>query len=337
MKVLITGGTGYIGSHTIIDFIENDYNDIVSIDAYLNSDENTINRSKEITGKTIENHNINLTDTVAVNTFFDNQTDIDGIIHFAAFKAVGESQEFPLKYYINNIQGLTNLLENCAKHNINNFIFSSSCTVYGQPDTLPVNEDCPIKVAESVYGNTKQIGEEIIRDFSNAHPKFKAILLRYFNPIGAHISGKNGELPEGIPNNLVPFITQSAIGKRGPLSVFGNDYKTRDGSCIRDYIHVSDIAHAHTLGLKRLIDNKSKEQIEVFNLGTGNGVTVLEAIKAFEEATGVNLNYEIKGRRPGDVEAVYADATKAAEELNWKPKFSLHDSMLSAWKWEQDL
>lgn len=337
MKILITGGAGYIGSHTIVDLIDNTKYDLLSVDAYFNSDATTFNRIKDITDKNIKNYQVDLADEQQTKAFFKQHNNIDGIIHFAAFKAVGESQEDPIGYYKNNLQSLFNVLEACKTYNINNFIFSSSCTVYGEPDSLPVDESFPIKPAQSVYGHTKQIGEEIIQNFALANPSFKAILLRYFNPIGAHSTGLLGELPKGVPNNLVPFITQSAIGKRGPLQVFGNDYGTRDGSCIRDYIHVMDIAHAHTLGIQRLINNKNKEQVEVFNLGTGNGVSVFEAIHAFERTTGSPLKYNIAPRRLGDVVAVYANSTKAEKELGWKTQYSLDDSMKSAWKWEQQL
>lgn len=337
MKVLITGGAGYIGSHTIIDIIENTDFDQISVDAFFNSDSSTFDRIKKITGKNIVNTKLDLTDKSKTEVYFNSNKDIDAIIHFAAFKAVGESEENPIAYYHNNLQSLINILDNCQKHNINNFIFSSSCTVYGEPDNIPVDENSPIKEAQSVYGYTKQIGEKIIQDFAKANPDFKAIILRYFNPIGAHITGIIGELPKGVPNNLVPFITQSAIGKRGPLQIFGDDYNTRDGFCIRDYIHVSDIAHAHTLGCEMLKNNKNKEQISIYNLGTGNGVSVMEAIQAFNKITGENVNYEITSRRPGDVVAVYSDSKKANEELGWIPKYSLEDAMHSAWKWEQNL
>jgi UDP-glucose 4-epimerase len=337
MKILITGGAGYIGSHTIIDLLDNSDSNIISVDAFFNSNVKTFDRIKEITGNTIDNTVLDLANKSKTDAFFNSNTDIDGIIHFAAFKAVGESQEHPIRYYQNNIQSLTNVLDNCQKHDINNFIFSSSCTVYGEPDQLPVDENSAIKLAASAYGKTKQMGEEIIKDFAASTPNFKAVLLRYFNPIGAHISGKNGELPSGTPNNLVPFITQSAIGKRGVIQVFGNDYPTRDGSCIRDYIHVTDVAHAHTLGLNRLFDKNNEKQVEVFNLGTGNGVTVLEVIDAFEKATDQKLKYKIAPRREGDIIAVYSDSKKAKELLNWTPKHTLKDAMLSAWKWEKNL
>lgn len=337
MPTLITGSAGYIGSHTIIDLFENSSDDILSIDDYSNSSEQTYERIKQISTKTPKYACLDLKDYNQLQKFFSERRNIDSVIHFAAHKAVGESAVEPLKYYQNNVIGLINLLQCCKEFGVKSFIFSSSCTVYGEPKKLPVDENSPIAIPESPYGNTKKIGEEIIKDFCSSNPNFNAISLRYFNPVGAHSSGLNGELPNGTPNNLVPFITQTAIGKREKLTVYGDDYPTRDGSCIRDYIHVSDIAHAHSIALKRLQENKQKSNYEVFNLGSGNGVTVLEVIKAFEKATKVKLNYQIGPRRKGDVVQVYADRTFAEKELGWKPKYSLEEMMLSAWKWEKHI
>jgi UDP-glucose 4-epimerase len=335
-KILITGGAGYIGSHTLIDLIDSTDFELISLDNFDNSTPISFKRVKQISDKAITNYAIDLTDLASLKTLFK-ENSISAIIHFAAHKAVGESVEQPLKYYHNNLQSLVNLLLCCEEFGVNNFIFSSSCTVYGQPRILPVHENSPILPAESPYGNTKQIGEEIIKDFCEAHPNFKAIALRYFNPVGAHISGLNGELPTGVPSNLVPFVTQTAIGLREELTVFGADYNTRDGSCVRDYIHVSDVAHAHTLALNRLQNNNNNEQFEVFNLGSGDGTTVLEAIKAFEKVSGVSLNYKIGPRRDGDIEQVYSDSTKAKNELEWETKISMEEMMASAWKWELQL
>ena len=334
--ILITGGAGYIGSHTLIDLAEITTEELISVDNFENSSAATFDRIAAICQKKVDNTEIDLTDLQKTTEVFQNNK-ITAIIHFAAHKAVGDSVEQPLKYYHNNIQSLVNLLQCCEEFRVNHFIFSSSCTVYGQPEVLPVDESSPILPAESPYGNTKQIGEEIIKDFCAANPSFNTIALRYFNPVGAHISGLNGELPTGVPSNLVPFITQTAIGLREELTAFGADYNTRDGSCIRDYIHVSDIAHAHTLALNRLQNNDNKEQFEVFNLGSGNGTTVLEAIKAFEKVSGVSLNYKIGPRRDGDIEQVYSDSTKAKNELGWETKINLEEMMSSAWKWELQL
>ncbi|MBL4652282.1 MAG: UDP-glucose 4-epimerase GalE [Flavobacteriales bacterium] len=335
-NILITGGAGYIGSHTIIDLTGLTENKLISVDNFDNSTSQTFERVKQIVDYKITNYEVNLTDLEKTKQIFQDNS-ISAIIHFAAHKAVGESVENPLKYYHNNLQSLINLLHCCKEFEVANFIFSSSCTIYGQPKNIPVTESSPILPAESPYGNTKQIGEEILQDYCKANSNFKAIALRYFNPVGAHMSGLIGELPNGIPNNLVPFITQTAIGLREKITVFGGDYNTRDGSCVRDYIHVSDIAHAHTLALNRLLKNETKQQFEAFNLGTGNGVTVLEAIKAFEKVSGKKLNYKIGPRREGDIEAVYSDSSKANKELGWIPKHNLEDMMASAWKWELKL
>lgn len=334
--ILTTGAAGYIGSHTLIDLTEKTDFKLISIDNFNNSSAKTFERIEKITKSKISNNELDLTNLEKTREFFK-KNKITGIIHFAAHKAVGESVEHPLMYYKNNLESLTNLLTLCKEFGVNNFIFSSSCTVYGEPDSLPVDENSPIKPAESPYGNTKQIGEEIIQDFCKANPDFNAIALRYFNPVGAHPSGLNGELPNGVPNNLVPFITQTAVGIREQLTVFGDNYDTRDGSCVRDYIHVCDIASAHTAAITRLMDNKNDQQFEVFNLGTGNGVTVLEVVNAFEKVSGQKLNYKIGERRLGDIVAVYADRSRAEKILGWKPEYNLDEMMLSAWKWEQTL
>jgi UDP-glucose 4-epimerase len=334
-KILVTGGSGFIGSHTIVDLIENGF-EVISIDNNSRSNPRMLEGVKKITGSAVKNYKVNLCnydDTCAV---FQENDDISGIIHFAAYKSVGESVELPLMYFENNLLSVINLLKCVQEFNIPYFVFSSSCTVYGNADEIPVTELTPPKPAESPYGYTKQMGEQIINEFSKATTA-KCILLRYFNPVGAHPSGIIGELPVGRPENLVPAITQTAIGKLPKMHVWGDDYPTRDGSCIRDYIHVCDIAHAHTLALQFLIEKKSAKKCEVFNLGTGNGVTVLEAIKAFEKVSGVKLNYSIGQRRPGDVIAIYANNDLAKKQLGWVPKFSLEEMMATAWKWEQKL
>ncbi len=338
MKILITGGTGYIGSHTVVELIENN-KDLIIVDNLSNSSIEVLDGIKKITDVKPDFVKLDLTDKKATNDFFDNNKDINAIIHFAAFKAVGESVENPLMYYQNNLISLMNILTNMIKHNIENLVFSSSCTVYGQPDKkhLPVTENSPVKKANSPYGNTKQISEDIIKDTLNANKNIKAVFLRYFNPIGAHPSAFIGELPLGVPNNLVPFITQTAIGIRKQLNVFGGDYNTPDGTAIRDYINVVDLAKAHIIAINRLINNKNKSQYEFFNLGTGKGVSVLEAITAFEKATGVKVNYKITDRRDGDIEQVWADTSLANKELGWKSETSLEDTMLSAWNWEKHI
>jgi UDP-glucose 4-epimerase len=330
-KVLVTGGCGFIGSHTIVDLLENGF-DVISIDDNSRSSAYPLIGIEQITGKKIKNYQVdlkNFDDTLAV---FQENPDIVGVIHFAAFKAVGESVEKPLMYYENNLFGLINLLKCVQEFAIPHFVFSSSCTVYGNPDALPVVESSPIKKAESPYGATKQMGEEIISNFASG--KVSCILLRYFNPVGAHPSAIIGEQPLGRPQNLVPAITQTAIGKIPKLTVYGDDYPTRDGSCIRDYIHVCDIASAHTLALQYLIAGKNDAACEVFNLGTGNGVTVLEAIHAFEKVSGVQLNYEIGPRRAGDVVATYANNESAVKKLGWQIKYNLDEMMRTAWAWE---
>lgn len=334
-KILVTGGCGYIGTHTIVDLIENGF-EVVSIDNLSRSDIRALKAVETLTGKSIKNYQVdlcNFDDTYAV---FQEHTDITGIIHFAAYKAVGESCEKPLLYYENNLNSLVNLLKCADEFGIPHIVFSSSCTVYGNPDSTPVTEDFPIKQAESPYGATKQMGEVIVRDFTKSTAA-SAILLRYFNPVGAHPSATIGELPIGRPMNLVPAITQTAIGKLPQMIVHGTDYPTRDGSCIRDYIHVCDIASAHTLALQYLLGNKNTTDCEVYNLGTGNGISVLEAIHTFEKVSGVKLNYTKGPRRSGDVVATYANNTAAVEKLGWKIKYNLEDMMRTAWAWEQKL
>lgn len=335
-KVLVTGGTGYIGSHTVVELANAGYEPII-IDNLSNSERSVIDGIAEITGTVPPFEELDLCDLGKLDHFFQQNNGIHSIIHFAAHKAVGESVENSLKYYKNNLEGLINLLLCMKKFNINNIVFSSSCTVYGQPDVLPVTELAAIKPANSPYGNTKQISEEIIRDAIASYGSINAIALRYFNPIGAHPSALIGELPLGVPNNLVPFITQTAIGKRQILRVFGDDYNTPDGSCIRDYINVVDLASAHVIAIDRLHQGLQKKKLEIFNLGTGKGVSVLEIISVFEEATNVSLPYEIVDRRAGDVEQVWADTQFANDELGWHAEKTLEETLLSAWMWEQKI
>lgn len=335
-KVLVTGGTGYIGSHTAVELIQSGF-DVVIVDDLSNSEEGALNGIEKITGVKPVFEQINLCDKEKVVGLFKKHQDIESIIHFAASKAVGESVQIPLHYYKNNLLSLINLLEEMKDGHAENIVFSSSCTVYGQPDQLPVTEDAPIKPAESPYGNTKQISEEIIKDTCNIEKNIKAIALRYFNPVGAHESALIGELPLGVPNNLVPIITQTAAGIREQISVFGSDYNTPDGSCIRDYIHVVDLAKAHVIALQRMINAKQKSNYEFFNLGTGNGYSVLQVINAFEKVTGQKLNYKIVDRRPGDIEQIWADTKIANEELGWKAEKGIDEMMLSAWKWQESL
>lgn len=332
--ILVTGGLGYIGSHTAVELIENGF-DVIIIDDLSNSEAFVLDRIAQITGKKPDFHNFDLKDTNATELFFQHNK-IDGIIHFAAHKAVGESVEKPLMYYRNNLLGLINLLESAQNNKVDNIIFSSSCTVYGQADDLPIDETAPFKKAESAYGKTKQMGEEILEDFVRAFDK-NVISLRYFNPIGAHPTALIGELPIGIPNNLIPYITQTAAGIRECLSVFGDDYPTRDGTAIRDYIYVVDLAKAHVLGLNRLLEKKNKIAFEFYNLGTGKGSTVLEVVKAFEKANNISLNYKITDRRAGDIIAAYADNAKAERALGWKPETSLEDALKTAWQWQSKL
>ena len=335
-KILVTGGLGFIGSHTVLELQDAGY-EVVIIDDLSNASIDVLDGISEITGKSPSFEKLDLKEKYKVQDFFEQHQDIQGVIHFAASKAVGESVENPLLYYENNINTLVYVLQELEKLEQSNFIFSSSCTVYGQADELPITENAPIKPAKSPYGNTKQIGEEIIQDVCRMNSDFKAIALRYFNPIGAHYSAKIGELPIGTPKNLVPFITQTAIGLRDQLSVFGNDYPTPDGTCIRDYIHVVDLAKAHVIALERLIENKSLSNYEVFNLGTGKGSSVLEVIQSFEKVSGRKLNYKIAERREGDVISAYADTTHANKVLGWKTESSLDDAMASAWNWEKKI
>ena len=332
-KVLVTGGLGYIGSHTVVE-LQNAGFEVVIIDNLSNSSMEVLDGIIEITEKIPLFEKIDLRQKSEVIQFFEKHQDISGIIHFAASKAVGESVENPLLYYENNLTTLIYLLQACNNYTIENFIFSSSCTVYGEPDKLPIDESAPIKKATSPYGNTKQISEEILNDSCKVS-NLKSIALRYFNPIGAHDSSKIGELPLGIPQNLVPFITQTAAGLRDQLSVFGDDYPTKDGSCIRDYIHVVDLAKAHVVALERLLKNRNSNQFETFNIGTGKGSSVLEVVNAFEKITHQKLNYKIVDRRVGDVISVYADTKKANEVLGWKAENSMEDSLLSSWNWEK--
>ena len=335
LKILVTGGTGYIGSHTVVELQQKGYGVIIA-DNLSNSYLSVVDSIEKITGIRPGFELLDLRDKNNTAAFFKKNPDIAGIIHFAALKAVGESVEKPLEYYNNNILSLLNILQGMKEYNISNFVFSSSCTVYGQPDELPVTEKAPIKKAWSPYGHTKQISEEIIENVSKASP-IQSILLRYFNPIGAHDSALIGELPIGIPNNLVPFLTQTAIGKRECLNVYGKDYDTPDGTAIRDYIHVVDLARAHVVAIDRLIEKKNKSNPEIFNLGTGKGYSVLEIISSFEKTTGIKLKYKFSERRPGDIEKVWADTSFSNAELGWKAEKNMDEMMLSAWKWEKFL
>ena len=330
-KILVTGGLGFIGSHTVVELQQAGY-EVVIIDNLYNSKIEVLDSITSITGVKPSYFNIDLRDKIAVEDFFKINK-IDGIIHFAASKAVGESVNNPLLYYENNISTLVYLLQEMKKHKLSNFIFSSSCTVYGQADELPITENAPTKPAESPYGNTKQIGEEIIRESCKANG-LKAIALRYFNPIGAHETANIGELPIGVPQNLIPFVTQTAAGIRKELSVFGNNYPTKDGTAVRDYIHVVDLAKAHIAALERLLKNNNKKDFEVFNVGTGTGSSVLEVIQAFEKVSKTKLNYKIVGRREGDITSAFADTTLAKVELGWKTEKTLEEALLAAWKWQ---
>jgi len=333
-KILVTGGTGFIGSHTVVELHNAGY-EVILVDNFANSSPKILDQLEVITGKKFEFEELDLCEEAKVKAFVAAHPEITGVIHFAAYKAVGESVQHPLKYYKNNFFSLINLL-NAFDSKIN-FVFSSSCTVYGQPDTLPVTENAAVKKAESPYGNTKQIAEEILTETCAVSPDLFVTSLRYFNPVGAHESALIGELPIGVPQNLVPFITQSAIGKRGAITVHGADYNTPDGSAIRDYIHVVDLAKAHVAAIKRLESKAASSNYEVFNLGTGKGSSVLEVIQAFENSTGEKLNYTIGPRREGDVEQVYGDVTKSAEGLGWTAALDLNEMMRSAWNWEKYL
>jgi len=335
-KILVTGGTGYIGSHTSVELINEGY-EVVIIDNLHNSDADVADRIGKITGVKPGLEIFDLCDKERLTDFFETNPGIAAIIHFAAYKAVGESVRKPLEYYHNNLVSLLNLLDLMGRYSVTNMVFSSSCTVYGQPEKLPVAEDSPLQPAASPYGNTKKIGEEIIRDATLTGNNIRAISLRYFNPIGAHPTSLIGEIPKGIPENLVPYMTQTGIGLRDELKVFGNDYNTPDGSCIRDYLHVCDLANAHLVAVKRLIENSNKKNFEVFNLGTGKGVSVFEAIDSFERISGQKLNYRIMGRREGDIEKIWADPSFANSELGWKTRYSLDDAMRSAWEWEKKI
>lgn len=335
-RILVTGGTGYIGSHTVVELQNNGY-EVVIVDNLSNSRADVVDSIEQISGIRPAFEEVDCLDYEGMDAVFTKYPGIKGIIHFAASKAVGESVEKPLKYYRNNLVSLINILELMPKHNVKGIIFSSSCTVYGQPDILPVTEAAPIKKAESPYGNTKQINEEIIRDTVASGSPTHAVMLRYFNPIGAHPSALIGELPNGVPQNLIPYLTQTAIGIREKLSVFGDDYDTPDGSCIRDFIYVVDLAKAHVIAMNRILEDKQKESVEVFNIGTGRGLSVLELINAFEKSTGVKLNYQIVGRRAGDIVKVWADPTLANTELGWKADTPIEDTLRSAWNWQLHL
>lgn len=332
-RILIAGGTGYIGSHTAVELQQAGF-EVIIIDNLINSNKKVLSSIKKITGIKPEFHEFDLCDEKKVKNFF-RKNKIDAVIHLAALKAVGESVKKPLFYYKNNLISTLNILEAMIENRVINFIFSSSATVYGIPDHLPIKEDDPLKPPTNPYGATKQINERIINDVAKANKNFFSIILRYFNPIGAHPSGLLGELPIGLPNNLVPFITQTGIGLRDKLKVFGNDYKTPDGTCIRDYLHVVDLARAHVLSVRRLLENKNEKQVEIFNIGTGRGTSVLEMINYFEKVSGKKLNYEIVGRRPGDIDACYCDPTLANKVLGWKAKLSVQEAIKDAWNWQK--
>ena len=334
MKILVTGGLGYIGSHTVVALLKKDY-EVIIIDNLSNTSIDVLEGITEISGKKPDFHQLDIRNKSEMGQFFDKNQDIGGIIHFAAFKAVGESVEKPLEYYENNVAALVYLLKESQKLNHPKFIFSSSCTVYGQADKLPITEDAPIKKANSPYGNTKQIDEEIIQDYIASGGDLQAISLRYFNPIGAHPTAIIGELPIGVPQNLVPYVTQTAAGKREMLSVWGDDYPTEDGTCIRDYIHVMDLAEIHVIALEKLMEKTYDTKYDVFNVGTGKGNSVLDVVKTFEKVNDIKLPYKIAERRPGDVIAAYADTTKVEKELGWKAKRTMGDALKDSWHWEQ--
>ena len=334
-KILVTGGAGYIGSHTVVELVEAGYEPVI-VDNFSNSEESALDGIAAIVGRSIPCHRVDCTDAAALRGVFEQEQNIAGVIHFAAYKAVGESVEQPLKYYHNNVGSLVALLQVMGEYKVTNLVFSSSCTVYGIPESLPVTEQTPVQKANSPYGNTKKICEEILTDLANSGSSIKSIALRYFNPIGAHPSAKIGELPLGVPSNLVPFITQTAAGFREQLTVFGDDYDTPDGTNIRDYVHVVDLAKAHVVAVERMLGDKV-DAIEFFNVGTGRGNTVLEAVQAFERATGEKLNYKVGPRRAGDVPKIYADVTKATEVLGFKTTSTLDEAMKSAWDWQLSL
>lgn len=334
-KILVTGGAGFIGSHTVVSLVNAGFEPII-VDDFSNSERSALDGLRAILGRDVTCYPVNCNDAVAMEDIFRKETPV-GVIHFAAYKAVGESVAQPLKYYRNNLDSLLLLLELLPKYNVRNFVFSSSCTVYGQPEHLPVTEETPRLPAQSPYGNTKSIGEDIIRDAVRAQIPVKALALRYFNPIGAHPSAQIGELPLGVPANLVPFITQTAVGIRAGLTVYGDDYNTPDGTCVRDYIDVVDLADAHVQAVKKLIESADNSSYDVINIGTGRGETVLNVIKTFERETGVSVNYSIGPRRPGDVEQVYADVSKANQVLDWSARRSLAESLRDAWQWQLKL
>ncbi len=336
MKIFVTGGTGYIGSHTVVELQQAGF-DVIIADNLSNSKIEVLDGIEKITGVRPEFEKLDIADAVAVHNFFKRHTDIDAIIHFAALKAVGESVQIPLEYYKNNLNTIINLLDCMKEFKVGNLVFSSSCTVYGQADELPVSESTPRKEAESPYGNTKSISEDIMRDVAKVTPELNLLALRYFNPIGAHPSAHIGELPNGVPNNLIPYLTQTVAGIREQLSVFGDDYDTPDGTPIRDYIDVVDLAKAHVVAIKRLLEHKNKANYEFFNIGTGSGVTVLQLINAFEKATGEKVNYKIVGRRAGDIEKVWADTTMANNELGWKAQIPLEETLANTWRWQKQL
>lgn len=333
-KIAVTGGCGFIGSHTVVDLLQNGY-DVISIDSNIRSNPNILEGVEKITGKKVKNYAVDLCDFEKTKAVFEENPDIEGIIHFAALKSVGESTSSPLLYHRNNENSLINILECCRLYNIKQFIFSSSCSVYGNVKTLPVTEQTPLGEAESPYARTKQVGEMIIKDFAKSKPNTQSVILRYFNPAGAHSSGEIGEVSWGKPIYLVPVITSTALGKRDSMTVFGTDYDTRDGSCIRDYIHVMDLANAHTKAMQFVVEGRNESNSDVFNLGIGAGVSVLEAIAAFENVNGVKLNYELGARRAGDVIAIYANYKKAADLLGWQPSRNIEDIMRTAWEWEK--
>lgn len=336
MKIFVTGGTGYIGSHTVVELQQAGY-EVVIADNLSNSKIDVLDGIEKITGVRPAFEQLDIADSAALRDFFSRNREINAIIHFAALKAVGESVQIPLEYYKNNLNTIINLLECMKEFNVPNLVFSSSCTVYGQADELPVSEATPRKEAESPYGNTKSISEDIMRDVAKVSPELNLLALRYFNPIGAHPSACIGELPSGVPNNLIPYLTQTVAGIREQLSVFGDDYDTPDGTPIRDYIDVVDLAKAHVIAIKRLLDGKNKANYEFFNIGTGSGVTVLQLINAFEKATGQKVNYKIVGRRAGDIEKVWADTTLANNELGWKAQVPLEETLANTWRWQQKL
>ena len=335
-RILVTGGTGYIGSHTVVELQNSGY-EVIIIDNLSNSNADVVDNIEKVSGIRPAFEKLDCLDFAGLDAIFTKYKGIKAIIHFAASKAVGESVEKPLLYYRNNLVSLINLLELMPKHGVEGIVFSSSCTVYGQPDELPVTEKAPIKKAESPYGNTKAMCEDIMRDFAKVESGMNLLALRYFNPIGAHPTALLGELPNGVPQNLIPYLTQTAIGIREKLSVFGDDYDTPDGSCIRDFINVVDLAKAHVIAIRRILEKTQKEKVEVFNIGTGRGVSVLELINGFEKATGVKLNYQIVGRRAGDIEKVWANPDFANQELGWKAVETLEDTLRSAWNWQLKL